>query len=1069
MAENSINVSKKTDELLQYLENNFHVKNIDESVVELIFNSLTNEGNDGVSTDDFVDLFTEYYVNADNSADISEINEQFMSAFSDIASIDGNSEEFSRDELDIFLDTVKNSNEYNDLEYADDERIKTDEDTTPSTEIESTLEAEPDIVTDDNSEALDAALSDIYAELEKQKSEIETEAESKTGFGAAWNAIKGVFGGGTKGELSEIEELEELYQSVSENPTEEAVKELYETVFCTELDLETVNEGSEISEELMNGSYRINGTEISTEDVVNALEEQVAALDESFSEDVNSQGIISKGISWLNNNLLGIGTTKDMTQSQIDELSNQVNKLKNAESAEEFASLYKSITGEDLSEESLSELFEGETSKLEDTTAAELMIDYENTTDNIKNTVIAVGVGVATAATGGIAGAVALGIGATVAVNAIDAGTQDNGQNVGENLLEYAQTDMVKDAFVGAINGFTGKLGNMAGEKLVSTFAAKKLGSTAATELVETTMEQAAAKGLSTAAQQSAANAALKGTLSTGTRILTEFADGALDAGLSSAGEYLVSAAAGENGNFTNEDGKLTNDDGSLALFDNFKENFDAAEMAEQVVVSTLLGGFMSAGMQEGMYFISKGIDSVKSGGGDDVKIDTDTNDVKIDDYVNIDTGTDDVKTYIDTNDVKIDTDNDDVKINIDTDNHDVKIYNTDTEDVKIDDDVNIDTDTNVVNTDTNTNDVKIDDYVNIDTGTDDVNTYTGTDDIKIDTGNDDVKINTDTDNDDVKIYNTDTEDVKTDTDINNFKISNDPADYKTGDIVQSANYFDHIGIKLSDGSIQELNISYETFRKLFPDGYDLNIAQSGVGDCYLVSSIYSLMKNPDTRVIVLQCFTENADGSITVKFPNGNIEFTFDAGKNMSDYVSTTKIVSGSEGIAMLEYTYGLELVDKQYKELSEELRRAVESNADEVQINKLMDKISSLVDNKGVYEQTLRDEGGYMDSVYSMFGLDSGWYSSGSDEFKELLFNTDNWSKYVFGAGTKHASSTDYLDAGLDILEGHAYTINPKLTSSGEIEIEITNPWHTYLHTTLTIDQFLKYFTGLYYAKIE
>ncbi|MCD7780030.1 MAG: hypothetical protein LUH05_05090 [Candidatus Gastranaerophilales bacterium] len=758
MAENSINVSKKLNELLQYLENDSQVKKIDETEIESIFDDLTQEADDSVSTEDFVNMFTEYYVNGDEETDLSGIEEEFMSVFSDIASIDGNSEEFSTDEFDIFLDAVENSNEYNDSGYTNDERIKTDEegnhyvsaekwkndssvngnlyniiknlydfdelgvsfseaysallsaiaekneisdvnliyenqkiilvdpyetlgiekpaaediivtvqtdiespsedessnveepteDTMPSTETDPTIvtdptvpepapeptsETEPTLVTEptsgiepdddieDNSEALNSALSDIYAELEKQKSETETKAETKTGFGAVWNAIKGVFGGGTKGELSDIDELEELYESVLENPTEESVKELYETVFGTELDLETVSAGSEISEELTNGTYSINGTEISTEDVVSALEDQVAELDDSFSETTTSQGIISKGVSWLNNNLLGIGTTKNMTQAQIDELSNQVDKLKNASSTEEFASIYKSITGEDLSEESLESLFEGETSKLEDTTAAESMIDYENTTDNIKNTVIAVGVGVATAATGGIAGAFALGVGATVAVNAIDAGTQDNGQSVGENLLEYAQTDMVKDACVGAINGLTGKLGNMAGEKLVSTFAAKKIGSTAATELVETTMEQAAAKGLSTAAQQSAANAALKGTLSTGTRIATEFADGALDAGLSSAGEYVVAAAAGENGNFTNEDGKLIDDDGSLSLFNNFTENFDAKEMAEQVAVSTLMGGVMSAGRQEGMYFLSKGIDSVKSDGGDDVKV----------------------------------------------------------------------------------------------------------------------------------------------------------------------------------------------------------------------------------------------------------------------------------------------------------------------------------------------------------------------------------------------------------------------------------------------------------------
>ncbi len=684
-----------------------------------------------------------------------------MSAFSDIASIDGNSEEFSRDEFDIFTKAIKNSNEYNDLGYADGERIKTDiygnhyisaekwendssvngclyniiknsynfdeldisfsdaysvllsaiaekngisdvnliyenqeillvdpyealgiekpnaedivvevpvetkspsddegsdvgDDTAPSTGSDPVVGTEPVDDTDDKSKTLNAALSDIYAELEKRKSETETEAESKTGFGAAWNAIKGVFGSGTKGELSEIEELEELYESVSEDPSEDAVAALYEKVFGVELNLESVSESAETAEELMEETYEIDGVQYSVDDVIDKMEEEYKELSEGFSNSVDSQGIISKGISWLNNNLFGIGTTKNMTQAQIDELGNQIEDLKNAKTSEEFAAAYKSITGESLTEESISKLFSSDSSVLDDTTAAESTIDYENTTDNIKNTAIAVGIGCATVATGGIAGAVALGVGVTVGVNALDAGTQTNGKGVVKNLYEYATTDMVKDACLGAINGLTGKLGNIAGEKVASAFATKSLGRAA----------------------------------STAVRLSSEYVDGSLDAGLSSAFEYVLDAAAGENGNFRNSDGSLIDENGNLAFVSNFFENFDAGEMAEQVAVSSVMGGVMSVGMKEVAGAISKGIDSVKSGDVDDVKIDT--NSAKVD--------TDDVK-MIDTDSAKVDTDS--TKADTDSTKADTDSTKADTDSTKADtDSTKADTDSTKADTD---------------------------------------------------------------------------------------------------------------------------------------------------------------------------------------------------------------------------------------------------------------------------------------------------------------------------------------------------------------------------------
>lgn len=828
----------------------------------------------------------------------------------------------------------------------------------------------------------DAMLSAIEAELEKQQREIETEADSKSGLGKLWNSAKGLFGGGTQGELNDISELRQAYSELKSNPNNDAITALYTSVFGEEPDMAALKECINTAENLKSGSIVLsNGEAVTQKDIASAINEQVASLASNFDDSVDSQGFVTKLISGANN-FVGIGTTENMTKAQLNTYQELADKLAKTNDPEEFASLYKSITGEELTSSSLDGLFEG-SSKVENSKAVESMMDYEETNENIKNTAVAVGVGIATAATGGVAGAVAIGVGATVAVNTIDAVTQDNCQDIAGNFVDYAKTDMLKDVFVGAINGLTGKLGNMAGEKLVKSFAGT------------------AGKGLTAEAA--------KATLSAGKRVVTEFVDGAVDAGLSSAAEYIVDSAAGVNGNFTNADGNFFNDNGGIALFDNLVENFDAKEMLEQTAMSTIMGGVMSAGMQEGIGLLSKGLSSLGKGSG----------------------------------------------------------------------------------------------------GMDNVKLYSGLDEAK--------------------------------------------SGSLVGDICQIADA-EHVGIKLSSGEIEELGISAETFSKLFPDGCDVNVKQGNIGDCYLVASIYSMMSNPETSPAVLKCFTENADGSITVKIPEGSVEFTFDPGKITSDYVSSTKVAKGSEGVRMLEYVYGLELANEQTQliqsALSPKLDSLAETNnaldiyksllglegqdfdvnavkkmIDELpiktgdkigdfypsvreehfyskfltktengfeinleylksnmsdlseqsakltdEINDLNNQLADLVNNKNLPEK-LRGNGGLMNKVFKKFGLDST-ISYDTDKILQLLSDSDNWSNYIFGAGSKTSNAIveTFNLKKYDIASCHAYSIKPFLSEvDGSINIEITNPWHTSQHKVITLDEFAKYFDQFYYAKIK
>ena len=89
-------------------------------------------------------------------------------------------------------------------------------------------------------------------------------------------------------------------------------------------------------------------------------------------------------------------------------------------------------------------------------------------------------------------------------------------------------------------------------------------------------------------------------------------------------------------------------------------------------------------------------------------------------------------------------------------------------------------------------------------------------------------------------------------------------------------------------------------------------------------------------------------------------------------------------------------------------------------------------------------------------------------AEEIAKIYENCDDFSDIVLGAGTKDSSET-FLNKDLDIVSNHAYAVKPHKTESGDILFEVINPWHTYKSTTLTTEEFSKYFESIYYTKIK
>ncbi len=846
----------------------------------------------------------------------------------------------------------------------------------------------------------DYMLAAIEAELLNQQSEIETEANSKSGLGKLWDGAQGLFGRGTKGELNQVSEMYEMYNSLKNGADTNAISKLYTKVFSEKPDIDAIEESIKTQESLKEGNFTLeDGQSVDFDDIKNEISSQVSKMSKNFDDSVESQGIISTVIGKVNN-FVGIGTTEKMAKSQMKECEKLVDKMCNATSEKEFASYYKALTGEDLTTESLNELFNGR-SKVSNTKAAETAMDYESTQDSALNAVSTTVAGIATATLGPVGG-FAVGAAVNVGIKALDAATQKNDKSFIEDIVDYAKTDMLKDALVGGASGLSGGVANNLGKAAAGRILQNQVGNIIKNEAGEFLIETAAS------------------------RITGELVEGAVDGALGNSLEYIVDTALDKD------------------------KDFSLSELAETTLQGAGFGSLTSLGFGEATNKIF-GSNSLSVKAGDDIKIEGGT-------LINS-------------------------RTNKSVSFGDEKVIFLNGESLNIDENAN--------------------QLISLEGKKPSINIFTG---------------------------------------------NKNSLNTSVGDMVQLPNT-KNIGIKLSNGNIEELNISAKTYNRLFPNGNNVKIQQQNIGDCYLVSSIYSMLSNPETSPQILRCFVENQDGSVSFKLPKGNVEFKLDFNKNMTDYVESTKIVNGSEGVRMIEYTYGLELLDKKAKDLEGEIINKISDyeniveagkafdaiydfnmeNLDLENARKLVDElpigeydkigdffpeyresfyskfitntedgISINFDNLNIHKekyqnilnktnteienlnqklnelvldsnrpQELRGNGGYMNDVFAIFGFENSDRLTVDSGLKLLKDNSSN-HKYIFGGGTNGNTDTVFLNKELDIVGSHAYSIKPINGKNGEILFEITNPWHTYKHIVINESQLTKYFRSIYYARI-
>ncbi len=331
-----------------------------------------------------------------------------------------------------------------------------------------------------------------------------------------------------------------------------------------------------------------------------------------------------------------------------------------------------------------------------------------------------------------------------------------------------------------------------------------------------------------------------------------------------------------------------------------------------------------------------------------------------------------------------------------------------------------------------------------------------------------------------------------------------------------------NIYVKTDNDSAKQLKIDKKTFTKLFPPATRFTTQQQSIGDCYLVSTLGSLMNNPKARVALYDAFEQDGN-DVKVKFKNGFGEYKYENAELPKDRINRYG-VKGSNGIKILEDAYGLDSINKADTKFKEIMNDKIAKKEQEVQnatgsekakLEKILnghkqrlndyleakkDSSRQIVvcrdDNKfniyyeedeyGLKFKDLKDDpdnksdkfesaadfyrgalGGYEFEVFQRFGF-GGFRQLNLKHDKakaEALITKDKFSEnYIMTGGTKSSlfGIESEIDADKGLYAFHAYTLEPKKDGS-EIKISCTNPWNTTYKADISYKKFLKNYDSL------
>lgn len=105
------------------------------------------------------------------------------------------------------------------------------------------------------------------------------------------------------------------------------------------------------------------------------------------------------------------------------------------------------------------------------------------------------------------------------------------------------------------------------------------------------------------------------------------------------------------------------------------------------------------------------------------------------------------------------------------------------------------------------------------------------------------------------------------------------------------------------------LHLTQKDFNQLFSsDDKKFQIQQSDIQDCFLVSALESILKNPKARAKYYQCFSKDQDGSFQFTFAdNFKVKFPKDKQGNPSTFKTVSSNLKGDLGHQLFEQAYAI------------------------------------------------------------------------------------------------------------------------------------------------------------------
>ncbi len=160
--------------------------------------------------------------------------------------------------------------------------------------------------------------------------------------------------------------------------------------------------------------------------------------------------------------------------------------------------------------------------------------------------------------------------------------------------------------------------------------------------------------------------------------------------------------------------------------------------------------------------------------------------------------------------------------------------------------------------------------------------------------------------------------------------------------------------LKTSEQSVTKLNISKDTYFKLFPPGY--NVKQRAAGKCYLYSKIISMLDNPQAKAKLLNnCFSET-NSVLKVNMPDSKISLNVDLNDIESSLNKTPYYSKGCSGVNLLEQAYEKNEVYIKSQIMIDYLEKNI--NNPNIDRNKAMAVLEDLINNPADPHYVLANE---------------------------------------------------------------------------------------------------------------